>query len=80
MKKICFTNKRERKFGQWDHRRIFGCDFAEIVTNYNFLVTEISDKNFSLKKVSYNSLKPLKKSINPLATNERKIFFCKKIN
>ena len=72
--------EREIKFGQWDHRRIFGCDFAEIVSSYNFLVTEISDKNFSLEKVAFNALKPFKKSLNPLATNERKIYFCQKIN
>ena len=71
---------RERKFGQWDHRRIFGSDFSEMVNNYKFMVTTISDKNFRLEKVLYNGLKPFKKSLNPLATNERKIYFCKKIN
>ena len=72
--------ERERKFGQWDHRRIFGSDFSEIIANYKFIVTEISDKNFDSQKVSFNVLKPFKKSLNPLATNERKIYFCKKID
>ena len=71
---------RERKFGQWDHLRIFGYDFPEIVAEYKFLVTEISDQNFSSEKVSHNVLKPYKKSFNPLATNERKIYFCQKVN
>ena len=71
---------REIKFGQWDHRRIFGSDFSDMVTNYKFMVTAISEENFSLEKVVFNGLKPFKKSLNPLATNERRIYFCKKIN
>ena len=41
---------RERKFGQWDHRRIFGSDFAEIVSNYNFEVMKYQLKILALRK------------------------------
>ena len=51
-----------------------------MVAKYKFIVTEISAKNFRSEKVAFNGLKPVKKSLNPLATNDRKIYFCEKIN
>ena len=71
--------EKTNRFGQWDHLRLFGSDFKSILKNNKFDVIEISEKNFSSEIVKKFALKPLTKSSHPLATNERKIFFCKKV-
>ncbi len=79
-KTILSPTERTIRFGQWDHRRIFGEDFKKILVDNRFKVSEISSKNFTIKKVSRNGLKPEKNSLHPLASNDRKIYFCKKVN
>ena len=49
-----------------------------MLKNNKFDVIELSEKNFSSEIVQKFSLKPLSRSKH-LATNERKIFFCKKV-
>ncbi len=71
--------ERNNRFGQWDHLRLFGSDFTNMLKKNRFDVIEMSEKNFSSDIVKKFSLKPLTKSKDPLATNERKIFFCKKV-
>lgn len=65
-------------FGRSDHKRIFGKDFPDILTNKGFSVTAIDRYAFSGALNKKHVLFPPKFSIHPLATNERKIFFCQK--
>ena len=66
-------------FGHFDHRRIYGDDFSAIVEEKGFSVTEVNETMFSATIVRKNVLFPPELSMNPLATNYRKVFYCQKI-
>jgi SAM-dependent methyltransferase len=75
---ITTPEERTRHYGQWDHLRIFGDDFASLVAAAGFEVTPISEQSFSPEQVRRNVLFPPQLSAHPLATNHRKVFFCQK--
>ena len=76
--KIVTPEDREKHYGQWDHLRMFGDDFIDLVRAKKFDVEIINESNFSKSMVSKNVLFPPKLSTHPLATNYRKVFFCEK--
>jgi len=76
---IVTPEDRTRHFGQWDHLRIFGEDFSEIVTNASFSVDVVDESSFSKNQVRKYVLFPPTQSTHPLATNCRKVFFAKKV-
>lgn len=69
---------RVKHFGQWDHLRIFGDDFAKIVKIKGFDVVVVNESMFSDSMIRKHVLFPPKLSKHPLATNYRKVFFCQK--
>jgi SAM-dependent methyltransferase len=75
---IISPEERTKHFGQWDHLRIFGDDFTNIVESKGFKVTAVSESMFPESMVKRHVLAPPKFSKHPLATNYRKVFFCQK--
>lgn len=78
---LSITDKieRERVFGQSDHLRIYGDDFASIMEDVGFEVTAVDELFFDKKLVDRHVLFPPVLSKHPLATNYRKIFFGRKM-
>jgi hypothetical protein len=74
---ITSSRDREKVFGQSDHLRIFGDDFPTLVTNEGFGVQSFGPESVTPDIVSRNVLVPPVLSANPLATNYRKVFFCR---
>jgi SAM-dependent methyltransferase len=75
---ITTPEARERAFGQSDHLRIYGSDFSDRVRSAGLTVREADSTNFRDDVISRYILAPPKLSSHPLATNYRKIFFCRK--
>jgi SAM-dependent methyltransferase len=73
------TTDEERRaaFGQHDHVRMFGDDFAAEVARYGFDVDVIDRDNFTADVVTRHRLGPHPSS-HPLATNKRHVFFCRR--
>ncbi|MFZ5502747.1 MAG: class I SAM-dependent methyltransferase [Pseudomonadota bacterium] len=76
---ITEPDDRIRHFGQYDHLRLFGDDFANNVGEKGFSVTVVNETSFSEDLVKKHVLFPPILSSHPLATNYRKVFFCQKI-
>ena len=74
---ITSSRDREKVFGQSDHLRIFGDDFPTLVANEGFGVQSFGPESLTPDIVSRNVLVPPVLSANPLATNYRKVFFCR---
>lgn len=70
--------QRERAFGQYDHVRIYGDDFAKFVEIHGFSVTAVDEGSFDAGMVKRHVLSPPIRSGHPLATNFRKVFFARK--
>lgn len=70
--------QRQNTFGQRDHLRIYGNDFAQILQRNGFEVTVVDEKNFPDAVAKRFVLYPPVLSKHPLATNHRKIFFGRK--
>ena len=70
--------ERERVFGQRDHLRIYGDDFADLIQQAGFALSIIDASFFSEEVIEKNVLFPPILSSNPLATNHRKIFIGRK--
>ena len=70
--------ERTRLFGQFDHLRIYGDNFPEILESVGFKVKSINEKDFSADLVDKLVLFPSVLSTRELATNYRKIFFAYK--
>lgn len=70
--------ERERRFGQFDHLRIYGDDFTQLMRQSGFTVSEVNEKSFSEGIVKRFVLFPPVLSSRPLATNHRKIFVGRK--
>jgi hypothetical protein len=70
-------SEREKRFGQKDHVRMYGDDFAQRLTSTGFKVDAITDTNFKAEVVARLVLKPPIRSSHPLATNDRRIYFCR---
>ena len=75
---ITAPKDREKTFGQWDHLRIFGDEFADEVTKQGFQVLEISWKSFNDIVASKYMLKHPIPSSDINATNNRRIYICRK--
>lgn len=71
--------ERERRFGQKDHVRMYGDDFPERLCSSGFRVTAIAEGDFPISCCTRHVLKPPFKSLHPLATNCRRIYFCSAI-
>lgn len=66
---------RRRVFGQWNHLRIYGDDFPHMLEEIGFSVVMVDDHCFLPETALRLVLCPPVRSINPLATNYRKVFF-----
>ena len=75
---IVSLEDRTKHFGQCDHLRIVGDDFSRIVESRGFSVTAVNESNFPEDIVNKYVLFPPMLSKHPLATNYRKVFFCRK--
>lgn len=69
---------RERRFGQKDHVRMYGDDFADRLTAAGFAVTTIDRASFGPEIVRRHVLHPPTPSPNPLATNQRRLYLARK--
>lgn len=67
--------ERERRFGQKDHVRMYGDDFQLRLERTGFSVTTITMASFPQETVAPHVLHPPVVSKNPLATNQRRIYF-----
>ena len=72
--------ERERRFGQRDHVRMFGDDFPDRLAQTGFKPTIISIESFPADIAKRHILNPPIYNKNPLATNQRRIYFAKKPN
>ncbi len=75
---IVTPEARTKHFGQFDHLRIFGDDFSQILESKGFSVIAVDESVFSEDAQRRNVLFPPVLSKHPLATNFRKVFFCQK--
>jgi SAM-dependent methyltransferase len=69
--------ERQRAFGQQDHLRIYGDDFATRVAAEGFAVSTVSAEDFPRAFVERHVLRPPTPSRHPLATNRRRIYFAR---
>jgi SAM-dependent methyltransferase len=76
---VVMPEDRERVFGQFDHLRVYGNDFPDMLKAAGFQVKQICETDFSPRVVRKNVLFPPILSTHPLATNYRKIFFAHKV-
>lgn len=76
---IISPDDRKIHFGQGDHLRIFGDDFAMTVAKIGYDVVSVNETMFHEVLIRKHVLFPPKLSKMPLATNFRKVFFCQKI-
>lgn len=70
--------ERERAFGQRDHLRIYGADFASRLESVGFVTQIVDETSFSPELVQRHVLFPPELSTHPLATNFRKVYFARK--
>ena len=66
--------ERRRVFGQDDHVRIYGDDFATRVERAGFRVTAVDESHFDAQTVQHHVLAPPVRSRHPLATNRRRVY------
>jgi hypothetical protein len=71
--------EREHRFAQFDHLRLYGSDFSDLLTANGFGVTIVDAHDFDNEIVKKHVLYPVIKSKHKLATNNRKVFFARKI-
>jgi SAM-dependent methyltransferase len=69
---------REKRFGQKDHVRMYGDDFADRLRAALFHVEVLTSAQFPSGTVQRLVLDPPLKSSRPLATNHRRIYFARK--
>jgi predicted SAM-dependent methyltransferase len=75
---IMTEDDRLKHFGQVDHLRIFGDDFTAVVESRGFSVLVVDENSFPREVQQRLVLAPSAPSVNPLATNHRKVFFCRR--
>ncbi len=75
---IVLPKDREKAYGQWDHLRMFGDDFAKLISEEGFKVKEISYKSFNEIISLRHMLKHPIPSKNKNATNNRRLYLCMK--
>lgn len=76
---ITNSKDREKKFGQFDHWRIYGDDFKDFLEDNGFKVTIVDKNSFEDSFVEKSVLYPPQISRHPLATNNRRIYFGQKM-
>lgn len=78
-KNIVLPKEREKAYGQWDHLRIFGDNFGSLISKEGFHTIEINHESFNnILSLRHMLQHPIPSSdIN--ATNNRRLYFCKKI-
>lgn len=69
---------REKRFGQKDHVRMYGDDFSSRLEQAGFVVSTLDQTSFSRTALESRVLHPPVTNANRLATNQRRIYFCKK--
>lgn len=69
--------QRRQAFGQHDHVRMFGDDFTAELERHGFAVTLVDAASFPRHLVARYRLEP-ERSAHPLATNHRRVFFCRR--
>jgi SAM-dependent methyltransferase len=69
---------RTQAFGQFDHVRFYGSDVVDRIQAVGFRVTVIDEQSFPKEMVDRFVLRPPVLSKNPLATNFRKLYVCRK--
>lgn len=69
---------REKFFGQKDHVRMFGDDFADRLAAAGFEVQAVSADDFAEQSLLRHVLLPPAKNPHPLATNRRRIYLARK--
>lgn len=69
--------ERERRFGQKDHLRMFGDDFAQRLESAGFSVAVLSAENFERSVLIRHVLRPPEANPHPLATNHRRIYIAR---
>lgn len=70
--------ERERRFGQKDHVRMYGDDFAARLAQAGFEVTVLEASQFSEADRRTFVLEPPERSQHPLATNHRRLYLARK--
>lgn len=75
---ITDPKEREKNFGRWDHLRIYGDDFAEMLKNVGFDVIAVDETFFDKNIVDKHVLFPPVLSKHLFATNYRKVYFGRK--
>lgn len=68
---------RRAAFGQHDHVRMFGDDLPDEIARHGFTVDSVDHKRLPSEVVQRHRLAP-ERSPHPLATNHRKVFFCRR--
>jgi SAM-dependent methyltransferase len=76
---ITDPKEREKVFGQFDHLRIYGNDFVDMLEQSGFKVTVVNEGDFDMDLARKYVLFPPVLSTHPLATNYRKVFFGRKV-
>lgn len=74
---VTAPTEREHRFGQKDHIRMFGDDFAIRLTDVGFQVTTLSIADFPPSIASRLILHPPQPNPHPLATNHRRIYLAR---
>lgn len=77
---IVSPDDRKKHYGQRDHLRIFGNDFSITLERKGFTVVSVNEDMFPENISRKHVLFPPLLSMNPLATNFRKVFFCQKMS
>jgi len=73
---ITSPEERLRRFGQHDHVRMFGQDFSDRLRQAGFAVREVTEADFAEDLQKCHVLMPPQPGQHPLATNQRRIYFC----
>ena len=71
--------ERERRFGQKDHVRMYGDDFPDRLKAAGFSVSIVDGRSFPARIQSAHILHPPAPSAKRLATNQRRIYFARKV-
>lgn len=69
--------QRRDAFGQHDHMRMFGDDFAAQLARHGYDVRVVEKGDFPADLIARYRLGP-ECSPHPLATNQRRVFFCRR--
>jgi SAM-dependent methyltransferase len=76
---VTAPEERLKRFGQHDHVRMYGDEFVERVRASGLEVAMITKADFKPETVSRLVLDPPVPSPHPLATNQRRIYFCRRM-